>query len=273
VIAAVLGVAVVGIVLIYRGHRRNAEEINRLRAEVTAAKIAALQQAMQQAVPDGDEQDEQPEPVRRKRHLSLYLGGFAFPIAWIGDRLRHAWERHRAATVSTAVAVATVTAAAAYQYTSSADTRPSTSRAQPPVISAPPVPGTDEGDGPAPSPSATSDSPDRQPAPESGSATPAPEAPVTAGATGTADTRATQSPSRGEPPAGTQSDDAPGGGEPSRGEPGDPEATPQPTRPAPPTTPAPSPTLPPGEGGPGDGSSNPDCLIHVGLPPLLDLCV
>ncbi|MFB0617298.1 hypothetical protein [Streptomyces sp. AGS-58] len=63
-LTAALGVAILGIVLIYRGHRSHEEQITRLRAEVTAAKILALQQAAQQPVePPSEDDNPGDEPI------------------------------------------------------------------------------------------------------------------------------------------------------------------------------------------------------------------
>ncbi|MGW2640073.1 hypothetical protein [Streptomyces sp. NPDC001348] len=107
-----------GLVFIHRGHRKNEAEITRLRAEVTAAKILALQQAMQQvAEPEPDEMDVDDEPVRRKRHLALYLGGLSAAFTWLGGRLRSTWRHHSIATASAIVVTVAATAAAAYHLT------------------------------------------------------------------------------------------------------------------------------------------------------------
>ncbi|MFE6551641.1 hypothetical protein ACFVHS_25020 [Streptomyces sp. NPDC057746] len=111
-LAGVLGAAVLAIVLLQRTSKKHAQLLAELKAEATAAKIARL--AQQQApisVPELDE-DEAAEPVRRKRHLALYIGGgVAAVLASLGKRLKSA---PRAVAAATAVSVAVATTAAAF---------------------------------------------------------------------------------------------------------------------------------------------------------------
>ncbi len=274
---AALGVAVAGIVLIYRGHRRNRDEINRLRAEVTAAKIAALQQAA--ATPPPTEELPPPqEPARRKRHLALYVGGLAALIAWLGDRVRNTWKNHRTATTAAAlVATAATAAAATHQVTSSGTddhtgpqppTTISTQQAEPGHDGAPSAgqPSAEETVDPAliPTDSFIDLSPDAL------HTTPRAE-----------ETGHRTAPSQREPadhsasprPDGTPSRDTSG-----REDNGQSPTTPPPTQPDPPQQPPPPtqqpptqepPTTPP----PTDDPPDEDCTIHVGLPPLLEICL
>lgn len=70
--AVLLGAASLAIFLLYRGWRSNRALITELKAQLAAQQIAALtgdpgQPGGVDALP--------PEPARRRRHLSLYLGG------------------------------------------------------------------------------------------------------------------------------------------------------------------------------------------------------
>ncbi|MGY3199828.1 hypothetical protein [Streptomyces sp. TE5632] len=110
-LAGLLGAAVLAIVLIYRAQQKQGAMITQMRAEATAQKIAALTQR-QQPLP---EESEAPEPVRRKRHLGLYIGGGVVAvIASFGRRLRSAVTRSPrnvvAATATVAALAGTATA-------------------------------------------------------------------------------------------------------------------------------------------------------------------
>jgi hypothetical protein len=131
VLAVILGAALLAVFLLYKGWRKNQAQITRLHAEVTAAKIAALSMPAQSvadraatapplaAVPDLDDNEDEGEdepdgqPTRRRRHLSLYLGGggiaaFLFPL------VESARPRKAAAFAATAVSVATLSGGAVY---------------------------------------------------------------------------------------------------------------------------------------------------------------
>ncbi|MGW2104901.1 hypothetical protein ACWCPX_46150 [Streptomyces olivaceoviridis] len=295
-LAAVLGCAVLGIVVVYRGHRRNAAKIAQLQAEVTAAKILALQQAAQQtAAPGPDEADEtcladEPEPVRRKRHLSLYLGGLAAAFTWLGSRLRNTWRHHHVATASAVVVATAATAAAAYHITSSDGGAQTGSRAQSPA-SAPHIPGATDSNSPAPSDSASGNNADTETQSRDGivrvdepkpgeSGTPVHRGPART----IADIGGEHTPGSGTPTG----DQTPGESTPST------PATTMPSPPAPPTTPAPptppappthAPTAPPTTPPPAppstppaspptppDSGHDPGCTIHIRVPPI-DICI
>ncbi|MFI1957049.1 hypothetical protein ACH46L_03910 [Streptomyces althioticus] len=280
--AATLGVAVAGIVLIYRGHRRNRDEINRLRAELTATKIAAIQQA---AAPQPTEEPPplQDEPVRRKRHLMLYLGGLAAFIAWLGERARNTWKNHRTATTAVVLAATAATAAAA-GYTSAPTGNGAKAAPEASAAVAPPLPSQEAA---TPSPSETpgpEETSDPNLAPMDNLTDPVPESTDTAAPrseesprgrnlastrepAGTAPaTEPNTSPTRGTDPGGTN----PGGSAPEdpppAQQPADPQPAPEPQQPDPPVQPEPpQPTPTP--------SPSKTCTIHVGLPPLLDICL
>lgn len=117
-LAGVLGAVVLAVVLLYRGQQRNRAIITQLNAEIAAQKIAALTQRGPNPLPAQD-----PEPARRKRHLSLHIGGgVAAFLASLGTRTRDTWTNHRAATSVTVTAAASVAVAGAFVLTSSSDT-------------------------------------------------------------------------------------------------------------------------------------------------------
>lgn len=111
--ALLLGAATLAIVLLYRGWKSNRELITELRAEVATQQIAALTGGVPiPALTTNAPQQE--EPVRRKRHLALYLGsGVLAVFTAIRDRLRALWHGHRALTVTAAATIATMGTAAA----------------------------------------------------------------------------------------------------------------------------------------------------------------
>ncbi|MFC3346097.1 hypothetical protein ACFOOM_01295 [Streptomyces echinoruber] len=276
-IAGVLGAAVLAIVLLHRSNRKHAEMINQLRAEITAAKIAALQQRTIPA-PAGDEPE--PEPVRRRRHLALYIGGgVAAVLASLGDRLRPLWQRHRAATAAgTAVAVAAASTAAALYLT--LNDHPSDAGGHHPRAAAPGTPGSSSGD--RGKRYAPHDEPSDGNA-RNGGRRDGGRAPGTERTPGPADDRpsptgrlspqaATRSPEPGprDSASSSMTENRPGPLSPpvTTAPPADPEpSTPNAGSPVPET---PS-TNPPdaGDGHDGDG----DCLIRVHLGELVDLCV
>ncbi|MER7477331.1 hypothetical protein ABTX60_06710 [Streptomyces sp. NPDC126510] len=126
-VAMAIGAVLLAVALLHRQGKKNRAEIAKLHAEVTAAKIAALtSSALPPASttsappplaavadpddewPDGEQPDDQ--PVRRRRHLSLYLGGgiaaFFLPL------IESARRAHRTVALAATAAVATVGGAA-----------------------------------------------------------------------------------------------------------------------------------------------------------------
>ncbi|MDX3067284.1 hypothetical protein PV518_34805 [Streptomyces sp. ND04-05B] len=129
VLSGLLGASLLAIALLAYGWKKNRADINRLHAEVTATKIAALSQ-LAAGIPAGDEP---PEPTRRRKHLALYIGGgVAAGLASAGDRIRDLWRRHRTATASVTAAAA-VTGAALYLTASGGSVQPSPRSAAPPA--------------------------------------------------------------------------------------------------------------------------------------------
>ncbi|WP_405961183.1 hypothetical protein OG235_36565 [Streptomyces sp. NBC_00024] len=109
-LSALLGASILAIALLTYWLRKTRADINRLHAELTATKIAALKTLSVTPSPRED-----PEPVRRKRHLALYIGGaVAAFFASVGDRLRSLVRGRRAAVVAAATSVLVAGSAAAY---------------------------------------------------------------------------------------------------------------------------------------------------------------
>lgn len=291
-ICGVLGAAVLAIVLLYRSDRKKTKQLDELRADLTAQKIATLRQRTA-AAPAAVEPEE--EPARRKRHLALYIGGGAAAIlAALGDRARAVWKRHRTATaVGAAVTVATVSTAAGL-YLTSADGTPETSSALPPASSAP-GPATQPDNAVTPGAESLPPDPDgadfdpadvsapidvASPGNSAGSATtpttddePGPSSPPSADASQPGRTPGIAPATDGSPAPGSGSgSDESGGGQDQAPDDNGPGTTPPPPAPetsAPPvTTPQPAPTTEQPPSKPGK-----DCTVHVQLPPLLDLCL
>ncbi|MEU0059867.1 hypothetical protein, partial [Streptomyces sp. NPDC006334] len=86
-VAMLLGAAILSIGLLYKGWQKHRREINRLQAEITAQKIAAITaqatappaaapaRPALAAVPEPEGASHDYEPVKRRKHLSLYMGG------------------------------------------------------------------------------------------------------------------------------------------------------------------------------------------------------
>ncbi|MFE7216783.1 hypothetical protein ACFY0A_37585 [Streptomyces sp. NPDC001698] len=109
-LAGALGATIMALVLLYRSHTRHKALTTLLRAELAAEKIARI--AAAQARPPSPLPADEPEPVRRKRHLALYIGGgVAAIIHSLRDRSRQVWQHHRVATVTAAAGVVAVAGA------------------------------------------------------------------------------------------------------------------------------------------------------------------
>lgn len=110
-ICGVTGACCLALVLLHQGHKRQAAQISQLKAEMTAQKIAALVSLT--TPPDGPASGH-PEPVRRKRHLALIIGGgVAAFLAFAGEHLRTMWSRRRTAVVAASAIAAAGTVALA----------------------------------------------------------------------------------------------------------------------------------------------------------------
>jgi hypothetical protein len=115
-LAGVLGAVVLALVLLYRANQRNRARISELTAELAAQKIAALTMGGGlTSLPRDDDEDPdlEAEPVRRKRHLALYMGGgvVAF-VTTFGDRVRAAVRGRRVTATLTAATLAVAGSAA-----------------------------------------------------------------------------------------------------------------------------------------------------------------
>lgn len=130
-----LGAALLAIALLYRGHKRTREQITDLRAQVAAQQIAAITGGGPISGGEGGGDTSEPEPVRRKGHLSLYKGGgVVAAFAALAESLRIFGHRHRAITITAGTTVATAGAAAAIFLTGTgeaADHLPETTLAAP----------------------------------------------------------------------------------------------------------------------------------------------
>jgi hypothetical protein len=258
-LAGVLGAAVLAIVLLARSVRRLAEQTNQLRAEVTAQKIAALQQRAPAPAPV----DEEPEPVRRKRHLALYIGGgVAAFLTSLGERLRAMVNQHRrAAAAGTVVVVAAASTAAALYLTN--DARPETGGTHP-LITATDTPGDD------------ADTRD-QAAPVAHTSSVGPDAAADQGHSieqRHGSPSPTPSPSSAQEPdtSASPSPAETGLDEPSPPVSAKPTATPTPSTPDS-STPVPEPSSGGQTGDGGEQEDDGDCVIRIHVPPLADLCV
>lgn len=116
IMAVLLGAASLAIVLLYRGWKSNRALITDLNAQIAAQQIAALTGENPPA-PGGDA--DPPEPVRRRRHLALYIGGGVAAFwATCRDSVVNTFRAHPAVATSAVAAVATVSTAAALVLTS-----------------------------------------------------------------------------------------------------------------------------------------------------------
>lgn len=109
--AVLLGAASLAIVLLYRGWKSNRALITDLNAQLAAQQIAALTGGTTPLM-GGD--PAHPEPVRRRRHLALYIGGgVAAFYATCRDNIVSAFRAHPALAATAVATVATVSTAAA----------------------------------------------------------------------------------------------------------------------------------------------------------------
>ncbi|WP_329307003.1 hypothetical protein OG322_26130 [Streptomyces sp. NBC_01260] len=268
-LSGVLGAVVLAGALLHKAHQRDRARITQLSAELAAQKIAALTFGG----PPTLLPQEEPEPVRRKKHLGLYIGGgVAAFLASTGEQIRHAWHGHRTATTATVtVAAASVAAVGAFALTSS--------DGQPPAAVVPSSSGLGKPDPEAGGDAADNDASDIELADEGPrrdaelldvnnlSVVPSPLLAPTPRATGTAPTLRVGTEQQAGQDAGTPAETPAPGESPSASAPGTQAPTPAPETPdqqATPT-PSPSPTVP--------QQTPPQCTIGVALPPLLDLCL
>jgi hypothetical protein len=157
-LAGVLGAAVLALVLLHKNQQRQTARLTKIEAEFAAEKIARLtQQLVPPAIPA--EEEEPPEPARRKRHLALYIGGgVAAIVSSLGARLRSMWKRSPAlATTGTVAVVAVATTAAALCLPSNGTTPDTPNAPQPATVSNPPHAKVSETPGPPSGASLTDD--------------------------------------------------------------------------------------------------------------------
>ncbi|WP_030237001.1 hypothetical protein [Streptomyces sp. NRRL S-350] len=145
VLAAILGAAVLAIVLLARSHARHAKLINELRAEVTAQKILALTSAAALPAATAGGEGEITEPctsrAKAKGHLALVAHEADAAPAVPRHRLRASWAaRRRALTVGVTAATVLVGGTAAAIVTTGTTGRPADPSSVT-VPAAPPAPG------------------------------------------------------------------------------------------------------------------------------------
>ncbi|MCF3960343.1 hypothetical protein [Streptomyces fuscigenes] len=113
---AVLGAVGLAQVLLYLGWKRNREQINQLRAVITAQQIASAigtgTGTAGNLKPITGHQSLEPEPARRRGHLALYLGG-GVAAAFTTCRRSLSESRRHILTVTAAATVAAAGTAAA----------------------------------------------------------------------------------------------------------------------------------------------------------------
>lgn len=138
ILAAGLSTNVILIALLFRRLRRLSWQLRDIRAERNSEWILhALQDvpeqgtAVAQAAGGTYDPITDPQPVRRKRHLGLYIGGLSGIAATATEATRHAWREHRGQLVVGAAATALVAATAVtlivVERQSDPETRPPTS--------------------------------------------------------------------------------------------------------------------------------------------------
>jgi hypothetical protein len=110
--AMLLGAASLAIFLLYRGWRSNARQIQQLRAELATYQIMAMSSSQNRPGSIGDLPSQ--EPVRRRGHLALYLGGGVVAVfTSCRDNIKALITRRPALAATAAATVATVGTAAA----------------------------------------------------------------------------------------------------------------------------------------------------------------
>ncbi|MEU1180564.1 hypothetical protein ABZ464_23480 [Streptomyces sp. NPDC005820] len=271
VLAGVLGAAVLAIVLLHKNSQRQADRLAKVEAELAAEKIARI---TQQPLPLALPVDDGPEPVRRKRHLALYMGGaVAAFLASLGSRLRDLVRGRRAVAATVAASsVLVATSAFAYYKNTGSDETPD-SGGQAPVATAPDL---GDSDTQTPEPGATGeDNKDENGTTQRESTTSFGAGTAPLGQSGT---------TGDEHPGASQRDDGdqeahsdqerPGRGASDAPATPAPAATQQPAQsPAPPPTADPEPSQPPATEPPADDDKPGDDGLCIGVPPLLELCL
>lgn len=113
ILAAGLGANFIVFALLFRRLRQLSWQLRDMRAERNSEWILhALQGAPEEhmyAVPAADGTGLEPppdvQPVRRKRHLGLYIGGLSGIAATVTETIRYAWREHRGQVIASLAAV------------------------------------------------------------------------------------------------------------------------------------------------------------------------
>lgn len=274
--AALLGAASLAIFLLYRGWKSNRAQITELKAQIAAQQIAALTNGAHPPVPV-----DAPEPVRRRRHLTLYIGGGVAAIyTSCRDSVRNLFRRRPVLATAAVATVATVGTAAALVLVpgdSAGDDGPAPSTASTDT----PQPGLT----PRPTPGETSHVGPDGTGPQAGDVLAAGPPHPSVGESDDRQDEDQETPATGSSttPAEEAEDGAqPGGSGPSAAPPATEPDAPAPVQPpasTPPTS-RPQPGTPPPAGGGGGTPAPPtspaeedDGGLCVKVPPLVDLCL
>lgn len=121
ILAAGLSTNFIVFALLFRRARRLSRQLRDIRAERNSEWIL---HALQDVQPEREDPTAQAaggtyqppaglQPVRRKRHLGLYIGGLSGIAATVAETTRHAWQTHRGQLVAGAAAAILAAATAA----------------------------------------------------------------------------------------------------------------------------------------------------------------
>lgn len=266
-LAGVLGAAVLAIVRLYKNGEKQAARLAKVEAEVAAEKIARITRRPASPPPSVDDE---PEPVRRKRHLALYLGGcLAAFVASLGSRIRDLVRGRRTAAATIAASSVLVATSAVAYYANHGSDETSDSAGQTPAATAPDLGDSDDQ---TPEPDTIGDDGTDKNDTKQGANT----APALLDQSGIPDDEHPR-------PGASQSGDSGHGARTGEEPPGsDVSGAPTPTTPtetqppvkspAPRPTPEPEPSQPPTSQPPTDDKPGDDGPC-IGLPPILELCL
>ncbi|GHA00915.1 hypothetical protein ACFOOM_12545 [Streptomyces echinoruber] len=165
ILAGALGVVGIVVFLLFRQLRELSWQLTQLRVERDSERILRdIGLGGLEPAPITDPAD-QPEPVRKKRHLALYLGGFSAPLLGLRDLAR----RHRRTLVAGGAVTAAAAAAVSMALILSGDLTPPSGRQGPVPRYTSPAPTHTAGPTPRPSPSSTGPPGGQPPGPGGGS--------------------------------------------------------------------------------------------------------
>lgn len=164
ILAGALGAIALIVFLLFRQLRELSWQLTQLRVERDSERI--LHDIGLRPGPTSLNEVDPTEPVLRKRHLALYLGGLSIALA----RLRESSHSHRPALVASGAAAAVITAAASLIVLQGAPTSPPGTTPPPPRVTTP-----------APSHSAGVSPQPRDPQPPAGPGAAAPSSPTSRG--------------------------------------------------------------------------------------------